>query len=112
MTCKNEYQKINDEIMELKITRRDGSEKYCLFDIEDYDKVKSHVWHYTAKGYIKTQTHNGQLAMAEIIIHPRDKENNFLWDHRSGDKADNRKGNLRHISWKMNIANRHKFQNS
>jgi hypothetical protein len=65
----------------------------------DYDKVSQFTWHINPKGYAKS---NKNIFMHHLIIGNRFTEN-LVVDHKNGDKLDNRKENLHHVSQSQNI---------
>jgi hypothetical protein len=95
--CKNEYQKIDDAIMLLIITKFDGTRHKFYFNTWWEAIVKSCQWHVGAKGYAKTK---GNLHMAEIIFHK--KPPGMVWNHINSLKGDNRDCNLELVTDSVN----------
>lgn len=62
-----------------------------LFDIEDYDLIKSYCWRLRPDGYLdaKTPKTNKRIMMHNLIMNCR------YIDHKNGIRHDNRKANLR-----------------
>ena len=90
-----------------------GNEFY--FDLEDYDKIKDYCWSIANDGYIKTTVHykneNGKdkkrsVLMHRIIMNNPDKK--LCIDHINGasTRNDNRKTNLRIVTYSQNLMNK------
>ena len=97
---KNKY-KINDNFIE--IFCKGGN---SLIDLEDLSKIENYSWHIDDKGYVRNWKHE---RLHHKIIGKG--ENGLMVDHINGDKLDNRKINLRHVSNSKNQLNRHKTSN-
>lgn len=79
-----------------------GEEFY--FDLEDYDKIKDYYWLKNQDGYIYTNIPKGngkKIYMHRFIINPE----GCLIDHINNNKSDNRKQNLRRVSYSQNMMN-------
>ncbi len=86
----------------LKITTPAG--KLILADAEDIDKIKGKSWRVTSHGYAAT-TENGLVVyMHRLIMKDLLREGHEI-DHANGNKADNRKCNLRVCQHKENARN-------
>jgi len=79
----------NDEIIEI------------LIDIEDIDKIKNYKWYLNDSGYAISHLNNKRIRMHKLIYNSRDIE----VDHKSRNKKDNRKQNLRQAYHIDNSAN-------
>lgn len=76
------------------------------FDLEDYDKIKNYCWHYTDKGYIREP---GGKSLHRIVMNAQDGD---VIDHIQHPKKpepiiDNRKQNLRFVTFSQNNMNQH-----
>lgn len=99
------YNKYDLESKEYGVCYFNNSDKYFIFDKEDYDKIKKFTW-YESNGYamtkgnvdcsINTQAH--KIIMDDI-------QNNFIIDHINRDRLDNRKENLRQVNYNENAWN-------
>jgi hypothetical protein len=83
--------------------------RYAKIDAEDEDKVSRTSWHtkHYSNGYYAYSTINGksvQLAHLILNIYPK-RNNKFVIDHINRDPLDNRKENLRIISYSQNTIN-------
>lgn len=73
-----------------------------IFDIADYDRVKSHYWRPSTKGYIITEIDNHQVSLHRYLLNPLPE---MQIDHINHDKSDNRRNNLRVVSQNENQWN-------
>ena len=93
-------------------TMADGNK--FLFDLEDYDKIKNHVWHIVGHGYVgctinyhkneKSKHKNLMLHRYIMGVDSVDWEIQVV-DHINGDVLDNRKCNLRLGTQEQNSYN-------
>lgn len=77
-----------------------------LIDKEDFDKVKNYCWRREKRGYIIANSRNGENKIVwihRIIMSVTDEQ--ILVDHKSWDKSDNRKTNLRLATKSQNNIN-------
>ncbi len=89
-----------------------SSGKEFYFDLEDYEKIKDYSWAITRTGYVYTTYRqddfikNGSKEIREhmhhILLIPRE---GFVNDHINGNRADNRKCNLRYATISQNNMN-------
>lgn len=81
-----------------------GEEFY--FDLEDYDKIKEYCWYINGDGYVVTHTHNSNkmMYMHRFILKDFNKDN-LIVDHIFHKKEDNRKSQLRLVSYQQNASN-------
>jgi hypothetical protein len=91
--------------MEMEIKKRNGDSYKVLYDAEDHEKIKKHNWFITSKGYCKTNINGKHVGMPEIILGEK-PDYTKVFDHTNGNKLDNRKSNLRFVTWAANNANR------
>lgn len=84
----------------------DGSQ--CLFDKEDFDKIKDLTWCNDTYGYAMARKNNGEsvirLKMHRLIM---DAQDGFDVDHINHNTLDNRKENLRICTRSQNNMNQH-----
>lgn len=85
----------------------------CIFDIEDYDKIKEYHWHKNSGGYavsnIKKDGKWITVQMHRLIMNVSD---DIEVDHIHGNKLDNRKSELRVITQANNKKNKSKYKNN
>jgi hypothetical protein len=67
------------------------------------NSILQYRWHFNGR-YV--QTFNPKIALHQFII---GKKEGYEIDHRNGDKLDNRKENLRHVTHTQNMRNRQKL---
>ena len=72
--------------------------KYAIVDDEEFDKLNKFKWYYH-NGYAVRQI---RIPMTNFIVVPTD---NFIVDHKNGDRLDNRKENLRPVTNSQNAMN-------
>ena len=108
--CGNEYN-LNGEYGICYL--EDGSE--CLFDLEDYEKIKDYTWHKTGKeGYVSAcvkvnDNYTKQIKMHRLIMNAPD---NMEIDHIYHNVLDNRKSKLRIATRSQNRMNRRVASNN
>lgn len=87
-----------------------GEEFY--FDIDDYDKIKNCCWYIGEDGYVATSrnNHHKYIKMHKLIMN--DEYNNYHFDHINGIRHDNRKCNLRQVTWSQNNMNKKPTRNT
>lgn len=78
------------------------------FDIEDYTKIKDYIWYIDHRGYVRTNL-NGGTRLHRLIM---ESKNDKMIDHIDGNKANNRKSNLRFVTNSQNQMNRDKPSNN
>jgi hypothetical protein len=76
-----------------------------LFDAEDYETVSNRTWHLSKRGYITTKILRKNVPLHKLLIKA---DKGYDIDHISGDKLDNRRGNLRICSHQQNCFNQKK----
>jgi RecJ-like exonuclease len=79
----------------------------CLFDIEDYDKIKEYHWHQNSDGYVVCNIQRDK-KLVTILMHRlvMDAPDDAEVDHIHGNKLDNRKSELRIVAQSDNKKNR------
>lgn len=73
-----------------------------LFDSDDYDAVKEVCWHETVNGYIAGTYCSTIVTLHKLVLRFPQK---FV-DHINRDRLDNRKSNLRTVTYQQNTMNR------
>lgn len=115
---KNNYE-IHDDIVVIHIKRRDGTIHCCIIDLEDLDKVSKYSsWcihtstRITGKKVITGVFTNvykegkrGVLLLHQLLLTPSP---DFVVDHKNHKVLDNRKSNLRIVTYAQNGQNRTK----
>ena len=108
---------------EIMINSKKHGTVTVLLDEEDWDKVKDYKWHISSRGYVRTTImdprgrtliRNGyvcaksaNLFMHRLILNtPKDLQT----DHINGNKADNRKSNLRACTNAQNGQNKKPYK--
>ena len=76
-----------------------------VVDDADFKKVSSHPWYYR-NGYAARA---GNTFMQNVIYPPPE---GMIVDHINGDSLDNRRENLRHVTWMQNTRNRKSHSNT
>jgi len=85
---------------------RNGRKKAeTKIDKEDYEKVKDKKWGLDGRGYVNTKSIGKCVKLHQFLIGKIEKK---VIDHINGDKLDNRKNNLRHITSQQNMWNNKK----
>lgn len=81
-----------------------GKEFY--FDLEDYDKIKDYCWYIDSNGYVMAHdiTNNNKIIRMHRLIMNVTKRD-ILVDHIYHNKTDNRKSQLRLVTFQQNAAN-------
>lgn len=94
-----------------------GHEKYSIVDAEDYDFLMQWDWRY-ARGYAirdkKIRNPNGKSIVKRTFMHRviLNTPEGMDTDHINGDRADNRKTNLRFCTRRENTLNRRPLSGS
>lgn len=74
------------------------------FDLEDYDKIKDYCWYIDNAGYVVNK--KDDLIYMHRYLMITDENSNMLVDHINHDKNDNRKSNLRIVTYSQNHQNK------
>lgn len=90
----------------MKIKTVDGHQ--VIVDKEDYPVLSRLNWYISDNGYAITDSPVKHLKMHKLIIGPIPPKT--VIDHINRDKLDNRKGNLRVVSQKINCHNSNKYE--
>lgn len=105
---KNEYTEFEDYI-ELKITDTKGVEYFTKFSIEDFDLVSQKLWHISSVGYVGCYENKSTTLFHRLVM---GNPENLVIDHKSLDKLDNRRENLRICTTSQNAMNKLPQSNS
>jgi hypothetical protein len=106
----NRFEVVDDATGRIIVTRGDGSEHSGLYDLADHSIVVARRWHWR-HGYFVTNLsisggrQGGAVAMHRILL-GLERGDPRVGDHRSGDRLDNRRANLRVTDHATNGANR------
>jgi hypothetical protein len=77
----------------------------AIIDIDDVEKVKKYKWRLNTRGYVtSTKYDNKGMSLHRFLLNLNDP--NILVDHKSCNKLDNRKNNLRQCDSSQNSMNR------
>lgn len=79
-----------------------GGKEYALVDVVD-SKVDQYQWSKSTKGYGQARV-NGKLVLLHHYLLGKPPEG-MVTDHINRNKLDNRKGNLRFVTQKVNMNN-------
>lgn len=82
----------------------DNKGRHCLVDLDDFDKVKYYYWlQDVSSGYFTSRIQGKKVYLHCFILPSPD---GFDTDHKSRDKSDCRKSNLRLATRSQNLCNR------
>mgnify|MGYP001560393813 CR=1 FL=1 len=94
---------------EIVIEDRHGREKCrAKIDKDDLEKVKTGKWSYAKSVGYALRIINNKTTLLHWIILGRKK--GYISDHINGNRLDNRKANLRHVTVQQNACNRAKMR--
>ena len=82
-----------------------------LFDIEDYEKIRKYNWTSNSDGYADTTVKGKHLPMHRLVM-GCDNNSSLVVDHINHDIKDNRKINLRLVTYQQNAMNRSLHSNN
>lgn len=82
-----------------------------LFDLDDYNLIKNYTWYETELGYIKTRKDNSSIFLHRLIL-LNCCESDKIVDHINHKVYDNRKSNLRFVTFSQNQMNKIKQSNN
>lgn len=80
-----------------------GDDTFAILDEDDWLRLRGYSWHRTA-GYPSRKVNGKVVYMHQDVIGRA--PDGLVTDHISGDKLDNRKANLRHVTQRENLLNR------
>lgn len=82
------------------------SDRFFIFDTEDYDKIKDYTWYIEKTGYVHTQLKNNDVIWVQLHRLIMDCPDDMVVDHINRKPWDNRKCNLRICTQRQNNINR------
>lgn len=83
----------------------------CLIDSQDLKKVSKHHWHLDKKGYCRSSDTFNKVYIHNLIMNIKHSYSKGV-DHINRIPLDNRKHNLRIVSYQDNLRNRGIFKNN
>ena len=85
----------------------------CIIDADDFPEISKHHWCYD-KGYAMRTIYvgGGKTKCLYLHVHILGKKSGLEIDHINGNRLDNRKINLRHVTRRQNIHNKVSNRNS
>ncbi|MEK6878193.1 MAG: HNH endonuclease [Nanoarchaeota archaeon] len=93
---------IKDDIIEIEIKHKNQL-FIAVIDKEDYKRISEFKWHLRKNGYIFTFCKKYKsLSLHRLILGEKE---NLIIDHINGNKLDNRKCNLRFVTYSQNLMN-------
>lgn len=88
----------------LRVYDHDGSYRYALIDLEDYERLTAHRWRLSNGYAVRGQPLIG--LHREVLHMPPYKPGDPIVDHISRNRLDDRKENLRVVTHTTNALNR------
>jgi len=96
---KKKYNQYDLTSQQFGICYASNTKEEILFDKEDYELIKDYCWRIDAYGYVVTSVKNESSGKYNKIIKLHQLLspclNNYVIDHKNGNKLDNQKHNLR-----------------
>jgi hypothetical protein len=94
----------------LHLRARGGSLRaVAIVDDEDYESVAKFTWHLSSNGYVVRNLPKQDAVCGSVLLHRqlmgREPGDGLEVDHRSGDRLDNQRSNLRVTDRAGNAAN-------
>jgi hypothetical protein len=89
--------------------------KKAIVDDEDFNYLNQFKWHYQSQGYaarngIMVNRKRGDIILMHRVVN--ETPNNLITDHINRNKLDNRKSNLRTVTYSVNHLNKNKPVNN
>lgn len=101
---------IEDNFAKIELYNNGGKViDYAFIDIEDIDKIKDYKWYKRIDGYILSQMTNYNIRLHRLIMNAIEGQ---IVDHINRNPLDNRKQNLRFVSFIENCINQKKPKNN
>ena len=72
-----------------------------LYDNKYLNEIKKRAW-FISDGYVRSRTSGKWISLHQLIL---GKKEGYDTDHINGDRLDNRKENLRHVTRSQNMMN-------
>ena len=85
------------------IRNRFGDQQHTLIDEEDVTVIGDRKWAVSEQGYVVNRRGGKNTRLHREILNAKDGD---IVDHINRNKLDNRKENLRFVSWDESAANR------
>jgi hypothetical protein len=96
----NKIHILNKDVAAIEVVRRNGHIIHFLIDREDVEKIQRYRW-FSHNGYCcrKNEFDSHWYLTWELCERPK---SGYVWHHLNGDRADNRRCNLRLLPWGAN----------
>jgi hypothetical protein len=88
--------------MNILVTHKKKGNVYASIDSEDYEVVCKYNWYLDTKGYA-CSTYKGKVLYMHIVI--LGKKEGYVIDHKDGNKLNNKRDNIRHLTVSQNSQN-------
>jgi hypothetical protein len=88
--------------MNILVTHKKKGNVYASIDSEDYEVVSKYNWYLDARGYACSKDKGKVLYMHIVIL---GKKEGYVIDHKDGNKLNNKKDNIRHLTTSQNSQN-------
>lgn len=88
--------------MNILVTNKKRGNAYATIDIKDYEIVGGYNWYLDSRGYACSK-YKGKVLYMHIVI--LGKKEGYVIDHRDGNKLNNKRDNIRHLTISQNSQN-------